>query len=56
MGILAFFLKRPMLLVGIALAVAVLLFATGCGRKGKLEVPAGYEGEQPPEERPSPIF
>ncbi len=53
MSVLAFFLKRPMLLVGIVLAVAVLLFASGCGKKGQMEAPEGYEGPPPPEERPS---
>ena len=39
MTLLGFFFRRPMLIVGIALAVAVLLFASGCGRKGPLEPP-----------------
>ena len=53
MGFIAFFLKRPMLLVGIVLAVAVLLFASACGKKGQLETPDDYQGLPPPEERPS---
>lgn len=53
MGFLAFFLKRPMLLVGIVLAIAVLLFASACGKRGQLETPDDYEGPPPPEERPS---
>ena len=53
MVFIAFFLKRPMLLVGIVLAIGVLLFASGCGKKSQLETPGDYEGLPPPEERPS---